>query len=92
LAIVALGLASGCDPAGKSYAPKENPPLHTGSYIDETLRQLTTAVRAYHQTHKTIPPTFRDFAVAAGIRIPIEPTGKKFVLDTNTLEVLLVNR
>jgi len=86
-----LMLVAGCGKESESsYAPPPNadPILR----MDETLKDLTAAAREYERVHKSIPPTFREFALAAKLRIPMEPPGKMFYLNTNPVAVSLVNR
>jgi hypothetical protein len=84
---------AGC---GKKENPSYNPPTNSAtnpaSQMAETLSQLTASAREYQKKHGSLPPTFREFALAAKIRIPMEPPGKMFFLDTMTGEVSLVKR
>ncbi len=84
-------LVAGCGKKSESsYTPPPN--LDPVSQMEETLKELTAAAREYERVHKSLPPTFREFALAAKLRIPMEPPGKMFFLNTNPVAVSLVNR
>ena len=56
------------------------------------LGPLTQSLRKYCVEHRTVPGTFEEFAVAAGVRIPPAPPGKKFAIEPKRLEVIIVDR
>jgi hypothetical protein len=93
LGAAAVLLLAGCDARTTSYEVPP-PPAATASLgaNDETLRRLTSLYRAFCRTNQSGPATFRDFAAAARVRIPMTPPGFVFALNTNTLEVVLVRR
>jgi len=89
--LVLVWLVAGCGKKSESsYTPPPN--LDPAAQLEETLKELTVAAREYGRVHKSIPTTFREFALAAKLRIPMEPPGKMFFLNTNPVEVSLVNR
>lgn len=91
IATMLMLVVVGCEKeSASSYTPPPN--LDPASQMEETLKGLTAAAREYERVHKSLPPTFREFALAAKLRIPMEPPGKMFFLKTNPVEVLLVNR
>jgi hypothetical protein len=55
------------------------------------LTPLTQALRKYYFEHRQVPPTFEEFATAAGIQVPPAPAGKKFAINRKSLEIVLVD-
>jgi hypothetical protein len=80
--------------SSQSYAtpPAAAPSTETGANLDLVLKQLTRSLRSYVLINKTMPRSFEEFARATALQVPPVPTGKKFEIDSHSVEVIAVNR
>jgi len=89
-AVSCLCLATGCK---KEEAKAPEPIPGVSAEAQATLTELTTAARKYAHEKNKIPATL-DEVVAAGYlkSIPAPPAGKRYVLDSRRVVVVLVDQ
>ncbi len=74
----------------ESSAPAEPPPAFEAG-IDPRLNELQEAVYQYAQDRKQKPRSLDEVIAARYLpAMPVAPKGKKFVMNTENLEVKLV--
>ena len=65
----------------------------SGAQLSAALAELTQALRKYSFEHRRLPKTFSE-VIAAGYvnNMPSAPPGKKFEIDSKTVQVVLVKQ
>ena len=68
-------------------------PVADGADLATSLAELTQAVRKYSFEHRRLPNTV-DEVIAAGYvtNVPSAPAGKKYAIDSKTVQVIVVKR
>lgn len=61
--------------------------------MESALRELTQALRKYSIEHKQKPKAFSELVAAGYVQhLPQAPPGKKFEIDSKTMQVVLVKQ
>lgn len=77
-------------PVRLSEATPPAPVIQDTNDVATTLQQLTTALRDYVVTSRTVPKDFEEFASKSQARFPQPPAGKKYAIKGQ--EVVLEKR
>ncbi len=83
---------SGAPAASPSPAPVARSDA-SGADLAAALAELTQALRKYSFEHRRLPRTL-DEVIAAGYvkNLPAAPAGKKFAIDSKTVQVIVVKQ
>lgn len=92
-------LVSGCGKKTESPGPVAAPAASTApagpgeADMGAVLRDLTQAVRKYSIERKQKPKTLNEVVAAGYVQnLPEPPRGKKFEIDSKTMQVVLVKQ
>ena len=92
-------LVSGCGKKAESPDPVVTPatsggPAVTGeANMSAVLQDLTQALRKYSIERKQAPKTFSEVVAAGYVQhLPEAPPGRKFEIDSKTMQVVLVKQ
>ena len=73
--------------------PDSLPTTPAGSKSTEVHQDLTAALHRYFQANGRLPATFELLAQSGFIKpMPAPPAGKKFALDRQTLQVVVIDQ
>jgi len=86
-------LASGCGKKTGTPQGVAATPVPAEAEREAVLRELTQALRKYSIEHKQAPKTFHELVAAGYVQhLPEAPPGKKFEIDSKTMQVVLVKQ